>query len=159
MLGELDYKVLKFVSKSYYNKLITNIAKEVYENKINLIEDIYYEYKAPFRGQFISEINNKLKEIIYNDLTNSNYDKLLEFRQQNKNSNVFNEVFEMYIKKVIENKDYNLLNDILMDKVDENLNFEVNNLKFSNQQKEKIKKEVNYYLTFISKLKNKKLNK
>ena len=44
-------------------------------------------------------------------------------------------------------------------KVDENLNFEVNNLKFSNQQKEKIKKEVNYYLTFISKLKNKKLNK
>lgn len=84
----------------YYDNLVNNSAKEIYDGKI-FIDDIS-------NNRSIIDINEKLVDIAYKDLKNGNIDKFVNFNLKQHlifDTNFFN--------KIIENKDYELLSDIL----------------------------------------------
>lgn len=75
MLEELKFKFIKFANKEYYDKLISNVALEVYTKNLDK-HQFFKKYSEDFAKDFIVNIDNKIKGFIYNDLKNGNYDNL-----------------------------------------------------------------------------------
>ena len=110
MLEELKFKFIKFANKEYYDKLISNVALEVYTKNLDKLQ-FFKKYSEDFAKDFIIDIDNKIKEFIYNDLKNGIYDNL------KKGIHTISKGFqESVIKKLIDDNEFEALKNIIVDK-------------------------------------------
>ena len=110
MLEELKFKFIKFANKEYYDKLISNVALEVYTKNLDKLQ-FFKKYSEDFAKDFIIDIDNKIKEFIYNDLKNGIYDNL------KKRIYIINkESQESVIKKLIDDNEFETLKNIIVNK-------------------------------------------
>lgn len=110
MLEELKFKFIKFANKEYYDKLISNVALEVYTKNLDKLQ-FFKKYSEDFAKDFIIDIDNKIKEFFYNDLKNVNYDNLKKrIYTINKKSQ------ESVIKKLIDDNEFETLKNIIVNK-------------------------------------------
>lgn len=110
MLEELKFKFIKFANKEYYDKLISNVALEVYTKNLDKYQ-FFKKYSEDFAKDFIVNIDNKIKGFIYNDLKNGNYDNL------KKGIHTISKGFqESVIKKLIDDNEFEALKNIIVDK-------------------------------------------
>ena len=110
MLEELKFKFIKFANKEYYDKLISNVALEVYTKNLDKYQ-FFKKYSEDFAKDFIVNIDNKIKGFIYNDLKNGNYDNLKKgIYTINKESQ------ESVIKRLIDDNEFEALKNIIVDK-------------------------------------------
>ena len=110
MLEELKFKFIKFANKEYYDKLISNVALEVYTKNLDKLQ-FFKKYSEDFAKDFIIDIDNKIKEFFYNDLKNVNYDNL------KKRIHIINkESQESVIKKLIDDNEFETLKNIIVNK-------------------------------------------
>ena len=110
MLEELKFKFIKFANKEYYDKLISNVALEVYTKKLDK-HQFFKKYSEDFAKDFIINIDDKIKGFIYNDLKNGIYDNL------KKGIYIINkESQESVIKKLIDDNEFEALKNIIVDK-------------------------------------------
>lgn len=101
-------KVANLISNSYYDNLITNIAKELYKEDKNLSKLITNPNEDPFQRKLIVDIDTKLVDFIYNDLINHKNLRPSEIKQEYASNQV--------LKQLIYNNDFNILKDILINK-------------------------------------------
>lgn len=101
-------KVANLISNSYYDNLITNIAKELYKEDKNLSKLITNPNEDPFQRKLIVDIDTKLVDFIYNDLINHKNLRPSEIKQEYTSNQV--------LKQLIYNNDFNILKDILINK-------------------------------------------
>ncbi len=110
MLEELKFKFIKFANKEYYDKLISNVALEVYTKKLDK-HQFFKKYSEDFAKDFIINIDDKIKGFIYNDLKNGIYDNL------KKGIHTISKGFqESVIKKLIDDNEFEALKNIIVDK-------------------------------------------
>lgn len=110
MLEELKFKFIKFANKEYYDKLISNVALEVYTKNLDK-HQFFKKYSEDFAKDFIINIDDKIKGFIYNDLKNGIYDNLKKgIYTINKESQ------ESVIKKLIDDNEFEALKNIIVDK-------------------------------------------
>lgn len=110
MLEELKFKFIKFANKEYYDKLISNVALEVYTKNLDKYQ-FFKKYSEDFAKDFIVNIDNKIKGFIYNDLKNGNYDNL------KKGIHTISKGFqESVIKKLIDDNEFEALKNIIVNK-------------------------------------------
>ena len=110
MLEELKFKFIKFANKEYYDKLISNVALEVYTKNLDK-HQFFKKYSEDFAKDFIVNIDNKIKGFIYNDLKNGNYDNL------KKGIHTISKGFqESVIKKLVDDNEFEALKNIIVDK-------------------------------------------
>lgn len=110
MLEELKFKFIKFANKEYYDKLISNVALEVYTKNLDKYQ-FFKKYSEDFAKDFIVNIDNKIKGFIYNDLKNGNYDNL------KKGIHTISKGFqESVIKKLVDDNEFEALKNIIVDK-------------------------------------------
>ena len=110
MLEELKFKFIKFANKEYYDKLISNVALEVYTKNLDKLQ-FFKKYSEDFAKDFIIDIDNKIKEFIYNDLKNGIYDNL------KKGIHTISKSFqESVIKKLIDDNEFETLKNIIVNK-------------------------------------------
>ncbi len=110
MLEELKFKFIKFANKEYYDKLISNVALEVYTKNLDK-HQFFKKYSEDFAKDFIVNIDNKIKGFIYNDLKNGNYDNL------KKGIHTISKGFqESVIKKLIDDNEFEALKNIIVNK-------------------------------------------
>lgn len=110
MLEELKFKFIKFANKEYYDKLISNVALEVYTKNLDK-HQFFKKYSEDFAKDFIINIDDKIKGFIYNDLKNGNYDNL------KKGIHTISKGFqESVIKKLIDDNEFEALKNIIVDK-------------------------------------------
>ena len=106
MLEELKFKFIKFANKEYYDKLISNVALEVYTKNLDKYQ-FFKKYSEDFAKDFIVNIDNKIKGFIYNDLKNGNYDNL------KKGIHTISKGFqESVIKKLVDDNEFEALKNI-----------------------------------------------
>lgn len=110
MLEELKFKFIKFANKEYYDKLISNVALEVYTKNLDKYQ-FFKKYSEDFAKDFIVNIDNKIKGFIYNDLKNGNYDNL------KKGIHTISKGFqESVIKKLVDDNEFEALKNIIVNK-------------------------------------------
>lgn len=110
MLEELKFKFIKFANKEYYDKLISNVALEVYTKNLDK-HQFFKKYSEDFAKDFIINIDDKIKGFIYNDLKNGIYDNL------KKGIHTISKGFqESVIKKLIDDNEFEALKNIIVDK-------------------------------------------
>ncbi len=110
MLEELKFKFIKFANKEYYDKLISNVALEVYTKNLDK-HQFFKKYSEDFAKDFIVNIDNKIKGFIYNDLKNGNYDNL------KKGIHTISKGFqESVIKKLVDDNEFEALKNIIVNK-------------------------------------------
>lgn len=110
MLEELKFKFIKFANKEYYDKLISNVALEVYTKNLDK-HQFFKKYSEDFAKDFIINIDDKIKGFIYNDLKNGNYDNL------KKGIHTISKGFqESVIKKLVDDNEFEALKNIIVDK-------------------------------------------
>ena len=110
MLEELKFKFIKFANKEYYDKLISNVALEVYTKNLDKYQ-FFKKYSEDFAKDFIINIDDKIKGFIYNDLKNGIYDNLKKgIYTINKESQ------ESVIKRLIDDNEFEALKNIIVDK-------------------------------------------
>lgn len=110
MLEELKFKFIKFANKEYYDKLISNVALEVYTKNLDKYQ-FFKKYSEDFAEDFIINIDDKIKGFIYNDLKNGIYDNLKKgIYTINKESQ------ESVIKRLIDDNEFEALKNIIVDK-------------------------------------------
>lgn len=110
MLEELKFKFIKFANKEYYDKLISNVALEVYTKNLDK-HQFFKKYSEDFAKDFIINIDDKIKGFIYNDLKNGIYDNLKKgIYTINKESQ------ESVIKRLIDDNEFEALKNIIVDK-------------------------------------------
>lgn len=110
MLEELKFKFIKFANKEYYDKLISNVALEVYTKNLDKYQ-FFKKYSEDFAKDFIINIDDKIKGFIYNDLKNGIYDNL------KKGIHTISKGFqESVIKKLIDDNEFEALKNIIVDK-------------------------------------------
>ena len=101
---------IKFANKEYYDKLISNVALEVYTKNLDKYQ-FFKKYSEDFAKDFIVNIDNKIKGFIYNDLKNGNYDNL------KKGIHTISKGFqESVIKKLIDDNEFEALKNIIVNK-------------------------------------------
>ncbi len=110
MLEELKFKFIKFANKEYYDKLISNVALEVYTKNLDK-HQFFKKYSEDFAKDFIINIDDKIKGFIYNDLKNGNYDNL------KKGIHTISKGFqESVIKKLVDDNEFEALKNIIVNK-------------------------------------------
>lgn len=110
MLEELKFKFIKFANKEYYDKLISNVALEVYTKNLDKYQ-FFKKYSEDFAKDFIVNIDNKIKGFIYNDLKNGIYDNL------KKGIHTISKGFqESVIKKLVDDNEFEALKNIIVNK-------------------------------------------
>lgn len=110
MLEELKFKFIKFANKEYYDKLISNVALEVYTKNLDK-HQFFKKYSEDFAKDFIINIDDKIKGFIYNDLKNGIYDNL------KKGIHTISKGFqESVIKKLIDDNEFEALKNIIVNK-------------------------------------------
>lgn len=110
MLEELKFKFIKFANKEYYDKLISNVALEVYTKNLDKYQ-FFKKYSEDFAKDFIINIDDKIKGFIYNDLKNGNYDNL------KKGIHTISKGFqESVIKKLVDDNEFEALKNIIVNK-------------------------------------------
>lgn len=110
MLEELKFKFIKFANKEYYDKLISNVALEVYTKNLDKYQ-FFKKYSEDFAKDFIINIDDKIKGFIYNDLKNGIYDNL------KKGIHTISKGFqESVIKKLVDDNEFEALKNIIVDK-------------------------------------------
>lgn len=110
MLEELKFKFIKFANKEYYDKLISNVALEVYTKNLDK-HQFFKKYSEDFAKDFIINIDDKIKGFIYNDLKNGIYDNL------KKGIHTISKGFqESVIKKLVDDNEFEALKNIIVNK-------------------------------------------
>ena len=103
------FKIIKIINEGFYNKLIEGVVRDLLNGKIQLKD---FTEKSIYSNTVL-DLKEKAIDLLYKDLLNGNYDNI---NNQVKNiDNIFFNFNDLIIDKILENKNYKLLNDILMD--------------------------------------------
>lgn len=112
MYSQLHLKIANIINDNYYDKLVTNLANEKYNNRNFIISPYDIDKK------YLIDIDNKMIDLMYNDLINTN--NILDINERinyiyNKSYKEF-DIYTNYnlVKKLIENENYIVLHDILI---------------------------------------------
>lgn len=112
MLKQGGFVLLKAISQDYYNLLLNNVAKKIYNNKATITDfmDIVNKENKIYRDLVFNIV-----DLGYNDLVEGNYEKVEYARKHLK---MFNYSFDdLLYEKLKENGNYKIISDVLVDKV------------------------------------------
>lgn len=121
MYSQLQLTFAKLINESYYDKLITNIAKEKYNNPNFNIKPNELDIK------FIVDIDKKIALFMYNDLINNklslvkengyspylDINERIEYIYNKTNAKKDNYINIKIVEELIKNENYDILYDIL----------------------------------------------
>lgn len=107
MYSRLRLGLAKTISDNYYDKLITNIAKEMYINNNKVLGKFDPELKIDLMVRV--DVDKKISELAYEEVLKGFYSNIVN----NKSNDFVNKTIK---NKLIQNEEYKVLNDILFQK-------------------------------------------
>lgn len=118
----LKFKIAKTISEKYYNNMIENLSKSFYNSQEYIyFENIFYGIELDKDG-VVNDLNKNLCNKIINDFDQKKFDLYLNNKS---NFETISSLNHLLTKELINNKKYNIINDIL-------LNDKFSNYKFGN---------------------------